>query len=48
MVGDNLEADIIGALNCGITSIHFNLDDKKFEQKKYISVSSLLEIKQYL
>ena len=48
MVGDNLEADIIGALNCGITSIHFNLHDEKFEQKKYISVSSLLEIKQYL
>jgi putative hydrolase of the HAD superfamily len=48
MVGDNLEADIIGALNCGITSIHFNLNDDKFEQKKYISVSSLLEIKQYL
>lgn len=48
MVGDNLEADIIGALNCGMTSIHFNLHDEKFEQKKYISVSSLLEIKQYL
>lgn len=48
MVGDNLEADIKGALNCGITSIHFNLDDENFEQKKYISVSSLLEIKQYL
>ncbi len=48
MIGDNLEADIIGALNCGITSIHFNLHDEKFEQKKYISVSSLLEIKQYL
>ena len=48
MVGDNLEADIIGALNCGITSIHFNLHDEKFERKKYISVSSLLEIKQYL
>lgn len=48
MIGDNLEADIIGALNCGITSIHFNLHDDKFEQKKYISVSSLLEIKQYL
>ena len=48
MVGDNLEADIIGALNCGITSIHFNLHNEKFEQKKYISVTSLLEIKQYL
>lgn len=48
MIGDNLEADIIGALNCGIKSIHYNLHNEKFEQKNYISVSSLLEIKQYL
>ena len=48
MIGDNLEADVIGALNCGIMSIYFNLHNEKLEQKKYISVSSLLEIKQYL
>lgn len=48
MIGDNLEADIIGALNCGIPSIHFNLEAEKFKQKNYTSVSSLLEIKQYL
>ncbi len=48
MIGDSLEADIIGALNCGIASIHFNLHNEKFEQKNYVSVSSLLEIKQYL
>ena len=48
MIGDNLEADIIGALNCGISSIHFNLDNLNFSDKKYTSVSHLLEIKQYL
>lgn len=48
MIGDNLEADIIGALNCGIKSIHFNLENLKFEEKKYTSVSHLLQIKQYL
>ena len=48
MIGDNLEADIIGALNCGIKSIHFNLENEQYEQKNYTSVSSLLEIKQYL
>ena len=48
MIGDNLEADIIGAINCGISSIHFNLHDEKFSNKKYTSVSHLLEIKQYL
>lgn len=48
MVGDNLEADIIGALDCHIASIHFNLHNEKFAQKNYTSVSTLLEIKQYL
>ncbi len=48
MIGDNLEADIIGAIQCGITSIHFNLENLKYADKKYISVSHLLEIKQYL
>ncbi|WP_347174140.1 YjjG family noncanonical pyrimidine nucleotidase [Polaribacter uvawellassae] len=48
MIGDNLEADIIGALNCGISSIHFNLENLKFDKKKYTSVSHLLQIKQYL
>ena len=48
MVGDNLEADIIGALDCHIASIHFNLHNEKFAQKNYTSVSNLLEIKQYL
>ncbi len=48
MIGDNLEADIIGAIQCGITSIHFNLENLKYSDKKYISVSHLLEIKQYL
>jgi putative hydrolase of the HAD superfamily len=48
MIGDNLEADIFGALDCGISSIHFNLEKEYKEEKKYLSVSSLLEIKQYL
>jgi putative hydrolase of the HAD superfamily len=48
MIGDNLDADIMGALNCGIKTIHFNIENHKFEQKNYTSVSNLLEIKQYL
>ncbi len=48
MIGDNLEADIMGALNCGISSIHFNLENLIFNGEKYTSVSHLLQIKQYL
>jgi len=48
MIGDNLEADIIGALDCGIAGIHFNLENLKLDKNKYTSVSHLLEIKQYL
>lgn len=48
MIGDSLEADIIGALNCGIESIHLTTEVKEGNGKKYTSVASLLEIKQYL
>lgn len=48
MIGDNIEADILGAINCGIKAIHFDVDTLKKEEKNYTSISSLLEIKQYL
>lgn len=50
MVGDSLEADIYGAKNVGIKSIYFNPTDikNKKEQKKYITISNLLKIKQHL
>ena len=48
MIGDNLEADIIGAIQCGIQSIHFNLSNETFEHDKYFSVNNLVKIKQYL
>lgn len=48
MIGDNLEADIYGALHCGIRSIHYNLEGLSVEAATYQSVSSLIEIKQYL
>jgi putative hydrolase of the HAD superfamily len=48
MIGDNLEADIQGALDVGIAAIHCNFDNSTQALKHITSVSSLLEIKQYL
>ncbi len=48
MIGDNLEADIFGALNCGIKAIHCNFEDEFVNHKDIISVALLSEIKQYL
>jgi len=48
MIGDNLEADIQGALNVGLQAIHCNFDQQTVMDKKIVSVTSLLEIKQYL
>lgn len=48
MIGDSLEADIFGALNCGIESIHLTTENGSQHEKKYTSVANLLEIKQYL
>ncbi|MFY0630036.1 MAG: YjjG family noncanonical pyrimidine nucleotidase [Flavobacteriaceae bacterium] len=48
MIGDNLEADIQGALNSGIHALHFNSENTTNIPKNIPSVNHLLEIKQYL
>lgn len=48
MIGDNLGADIQGALNVGIRAIHCNFDNKPVSSSNFISVNSLIEIKKYL
>ncbi len=48
MIGDNLEADIYGALNVGMQAIHCNFDESNLGNFENLSITSLLEIKQYL
>ena len=48
MIGDSLEADINGAINCGIKAIHFNSEKAQDVPENIISITHLLEIKQYL
>ncbi|MHB0754267.1 YjjG family noncanonical pyrimidine nucleotidase [Polaribacter sp. M15] len=48
MIGDSVEADILGALNVGMKAIHCNFENEILDNSKFTSVSSLLEIKQYL
>jgi putative hydrolase of the HAD superfamily len=48
MIGDSLEADINGALSAGLQAIHCVFDNPKSTGKDFISVNSLLEIKEYL
>ncbi len=47
MIGDNWEADIMGAINNGIDAIYFN-SHKKAVAENIKSVHHLIEIKQYL
>lgn len=47
MIGDNLEADIMGAINFGIEAIYCNFEGEKVPIN-IKTVSSLLEIKEYL
>ncbi len=47
MIGDNWEADIMGAVNYGIDAIYFNFY-KRNVGENIKSVNHLLEIKQYL
>jgi len=48
MIGDNLEADIQGAINCGIKAIHYNSEKNSKIPNKITSIHHLLEIKKYL
>jgi putative hydrolase of the HAD superfamily len=48
LIGDNLDADIKGALNAGMKAIHCNFGENTVTNSTIISVRSLLEIKQYL
>jgi YjjG family noncanonical pyrimidine nucleotidase len=47
MIGDNLEADVMGAINCGFDAILFN--SEKLETLENIKcIAHLLHLKQYL
>ena len=48
MIGDSLEADIMGALKVGMKAIYCNFENEIINKKEFITVKSLLEIKQYL
>ena len=48
MIGDSLEADIMGAMECGIKAIHYNSENSQRIPKNITSINHLLEIKQYL
>lgn len=47
MIGDDLEADVLGATNAGMHAIHYNTRNKE-EYKGIITIRDLLEIKEYL
>jgi putative hydrolase of the HAD superfamily len=48
MIGDNLEADIQGAINCGIKAIHYNSENSNSIPKNITSIYNLLDLKEYL
>jgi len=49
MIGDSLEADVFGAVNFGLKAIHLNLhNNEKKKEREFITINSLIELKQYL
>lgn len=48
MIGDSVEADIEGALQVGMEAIHCNFEGEEIVATNFKSITSLLEIKQYL
>ena len=47
MIGDNLEADILGAKNMGLHVLHFNSNNEEKHNHAEI-INNLIEIKRYL
>ena len=47
MIGDNFEADILGAINLGIDAIYFNIHGTEIDND-IKQISNLLELKTYL
>lgn len=48
MIGDNYEADIMGAQQIGMSTIFFNSHEDSVSQNNTISISKLIEIKDHL
>lgn len=48
MIGDSIEADIYGAINAGIQAIHCDFENENIKSKDFVSITSLLDLKQYL
>ncbi len=47
MIGDNMEADVLGALNYGMDAICFNYHGSKIDSS-IKQVTSLIDLKAYL
>lgn len=48
MIGDNLEADIIGARNVGIDQVYFNPEKRKHSEQITLEISDLKELIPFL
>ena len=48
MIGDNLDADIEGAVNAGLHAIWFNHHKEIVEPNNFTSIHQLIELKQIL
>ena len=47
MIGDNIEADVLGAMKVGMRAIHYNFDNQ-INNHNIISINKLIELKQHL
>ena len=47
MIGDSIEADVLGAMNVDMQAIHFNYDDRPVEST-VTSINNLAELKRFL
>jgi putative hydrolase of the HAD superfamily len=48
MIGDNYEADILGAINANMDTVFYNPDEIMISQKPTFEIQKLIELKEIL
>lgn len=48
MIGDTLDADVLGAMNAGIKAVYFNPEKNKHSTKLDFEINSLIQLKDFL
>ena len=48
MIGDSIEADVLGAINFGMKAVYFNPENETVSHNQIIQIQKLIQLKNIL